>query len=294
MLGKRLKEALGIVRPRKCLVLCLYPAQPESMSPKQVLEALLKWSRERGLADPTWMQMDASGVNGRNLTFKTAYKKLAELERSQDIKELWLSCALPGVDDRFVGWSWAASLSPKTLDKSISVFFDVALDAVDISVAKDLATVLMQEAEIHYGFITVIPFYYGPYFWVSGMLYESGDGTMAMKEQERLSKWAHARVEASKLNMTLGQNYLRDVYEVNFLTDTHLSLPVKNGTLREWIEASKARGVILQLKTGLYCWTVSDKGLSEARAVLGNSLHLVCYGDYAVKSGGPYGPMYPY
>lgn len=290
MLLRKLREMLGLAERRSCYTLCLYPTRSDLVDLKDILGRLLSWTQARGIAAPTWMEIDAKGVSGRNLRFDTAYKKISHLQGSH-INELWLNCALPGVDDRFVGWSWAASLSRET---GISIFFDTTLDRLALGMMRDLATELIQGTEIHYGFATTIPFYYGPYFWVSGMLLESQDGVLSEREGQRVSKWSHARIEAKKLGITLARDYFRDIYEINFVTSAHLRLPVESMTLAGWIETSSKYGQNSLLKEDLYCWCIPNASLRKTRKTLGRALHLVCYGGYGVRSGGPYGHTYPY
>lgn len=286
----KVKEVLGVIKPRQCTLLCIYPTQPGALNLSEVLQQVLDWASTHEMPEPTWMQLDADGVPDRNYKFQTARAKLVALGEHSGIRDLWLNSALPDVDDRFTGWLWAAHLQPDCL----CIFVDTSLTKDILGNMRSLASVLLQDAPSHYGFATTIPFYYGPYFWVNGTLFESEEGSLSGREEERLSKWNHARIEARKLGQALGENYLRDVFELNFLTRVHLDLRVGDGTLSQWIEQSSERGKISEMTENLFCWEVPASGLAKAHAVLGRTLHLVCHGGYSVRSGGPYGHKYPY
>jgi len=72
---------------------------------------------------------------------------------------------------------------------------------------------------------------------------------------------------------------LRDLYEVNLLSERHTARPVEGlGYLAEWIEARPGRGRLTDIGKGRLLWTLTDAELFNTRPLLNEAGLLVsCY-----------------
>ncbi|MFN3914700.1 MAG: hypothetical protein ACK4K3_07240 [Aquabacterium sp.] len=85
------------------------------------------------------------------------------------------------------------------------------------------------------------------------------------------SEWMDKQQGVPSRRLTPGPRYserLRDVFPLNYLVATHLSLPVGNSTLGGWIEQDAARGTLSQLADGLWCWSVDERAIPAVRRSL--------------------------
>jgi hypothetical protein len=78
------------------------------------------------------------------------------------------------------------------------------------------------------------------------------------KEALNISRWA----EGMEMQVWQ-QGLIRDVYPWNFLNEHQLSRPIRNMTLREWIEQDFSRGRITKVNNKLFRWEVPSTHLSR-------------------------------
>jgi hypothetical protein len=61
---------------------------------------------------------------------------------------------------------------------------------------------------------------------------------------------------------------MRDVYEVNLLSERLLQRPVGNETLFDWISSDQDRGHLESIKNGRWLWTVTSDQMKKVRPQL--------------------------
>lgn len=268
-------------KERHCHVISLYPKEPKALDLMAVLNLIIDWSKDVGLEPPDWMEFDAVNKKmGNPAPYKRAYDKLDKLDGIRDIEAILCNKALDGVDNRFVGWRWFVALDRL---RSLSVFVECSVVAEFEHHAKQLIAAVGRIAPIQYGFETVIPFSKGPYFYVNGTLYE-GEKQYSRKEGERLAKWNHALLACRKTDSPVAEGYLRDVYEMNVLSESQLSIVIDGLKLSNWITKNSSRGYLEVLNDKLCIWSVPEGSLNNLRRVLGQARLTVCYGGFETQS----------
>ncbi len=268
-------------KERHCHVISLYPKDSKALDLKVVLNLVIEWSKELGLELPNWMEFDALNRKiGNPAPFNRAYENIEKLDGIADIEAILCNRALDGVDNRFVGWRWFVALDRI---RSLSIFVECSLVPDFERHAKQLIATIEQVAPIQYGFETVIPFSIGPYFYVNGTIYE-GERKYSRKEGERLAKWNHALLACRKKDFPVAEGYLRDVYEVNVLSESQLSIIIDGVELFDWVKQNSNYGSIEMLNDRLCIWSVPAGSIRSLRRILGRARLTVCYGGFETPS----------
>lgn len=110
-----------------------------------------------------------------------------------------------------------------------------------------------------YGFITLLDRIYDPIFYVAGIPYQDADGA----SQRRLLAFQ----SAPHRSPTIRSTKLRDVYEINIVTEGHLTLRIDTQSLRSWIGAGD-RGALEEFCPGIWLWDVRGCDMPAIRARL--------------------------
>ena len=89
------------------------------------------------------------------------------------------------------------------------------------------------------------------------------DGNLSKEDNECLDLWYVSSYSEPKKRTT----HLRDIFQSNFVTETHLEFPVFGKTLREFIQTDKS-SKISQLSESLWIWTVDTTSIPRVRKKL--------------------------
>ena len=126
----------------------------------------------------------------------------------------------------------------------------------------------------------------GPYFYVNGTVYE-GEKKQSQKNSEKLAKWNHAMIACRKNYQPIAEGYLRDIYEINILSKSHLSIEIENMALPDWVAQRSGRGQLKMLNDNLWIWSVLENDISKMQHIFGRAQLTICYGGFETQSATP-------
>lgn len=103
----------------------------------------------------------------------------------------------------------------------------------------------------------------GPWFFAAGVNYgvSTQESPTGYEDALAVSRWG----DLGMVEEVYKSGLLRNVYEINFLSEPHLRRQVDGSTLREWITNDPSRGTLNAMSEGIVMWKVQDSFLSTVR-----------------------------
>jgi len=236
---------------------------------EEILKSKFNLTPHRGLAH---------GENFSDTTHTMSYKGLKKkLEKFnfENLESLSLIVMLPDTEsvNDFISDS---CIYAKKLDdiKNAKLCFliDDELQSFDLNFWVKIATKFQEFTKAPYGYYFKYPFNCNP------TLYPSGRDNISteIEEYRRNIKW-------NRFSFKNGiNNYIRDIYKLNFLSEHHLSLMVNDKiNLKQWIKSGNLdeRGTLKQINEDFYYWYVEEKYIAKIRQDLSKSGFIVCVFD---------------
>lgn len=229
--------------------------------PKQeTLEAVI-----RAGISPNVISIIVEGGSKRPRTSRRiSHEKLTQM--FNDLGEAVSGLALENIfDNNFLQVSGQFAVSFVTGDVCISL----PTFAFERSLFLDALIKLCKDYEVSYGFAVVAENALKALQWTSGLL----TFDMSKEEWARVSAFGHSR----HTDRAYLKDMLHDVYNLNFLSNSHMSRMVDGLPLQEWIERNEA-GKIASLARDISIWELSEEQRIVARsALLLNGALLVPY-----------------
>jgi len=99
--------------------------------------------------------------------------------------------------------------------------------------------------------------------------YTSGDyddGNLSKEENELIDLWYVSSYSETEKRLT----HLRDIFQINFVTESHLEFPIFRKTLREFIRKEKS-STLVPLTDNMWTWTIDTKSIPSVREKLRSS-----------------------
>lgn len=155
--------------------------------------------------------------------------------------------------------------------RRLTVHLDEAAVDDSVRVYETVIRILVNALQPIYGIGYVMPYFWGPRTFARGMIssrFATDDGTF-YGSPERINKQSKAFLSEylnDKEERTL-DHMLRDVFEINFLSEGHLNRQMNGGTLRDWIDAHAA-GTLEQLTPRCWRWNVPSEKIAKIRTAL--------------------------
>lgn len=155
--------------------------------------------------------------------------------------------------------------------RRISVHMDEAAVGSFSKVSEKIIELLVDALQPIYGIGYTMPYCWGPRAFATGTIstrFATVDRTF-YGAPEQMRKQSHAfrgvyLADNDKRNL---DHMLRDVFEINFLSEGHLDRQVKGKTLRDWIDEN-AFGTLQQLTSRCWRWKVRNEEIPEIRGAL--------------------------
>lgn len=286
-----LDKLLGKSSQRPARALALYGQRSDSLDLLVGLDWILERAKRMDFPKAQWVTLNYGGPG--DLNYKT-YDLASWVKRGRPLPEApctsietgrFLDKSRQGLTD----YVWYACLSKKGSTFILCIDLDVySPSQADI---EDLVQEIQNLNHIEYGYSFDMGMEKGPAFYADGGTL-NGDKYFARAQLEEIAKWSHAIGESQKLGFPVS-DLLRDIYPLNFLNPHHLSMQVKDQSLKDWIESDPKRGSLKPLIEGkLWTWTVPEHRIQPIRKVLGPERLLISWGDFNTPSGGPLGHTY--
>ena len=191
---------------------------------------------------------------------KGSYKSYSRVKRRldkilQECRMLGVRSLPPGVDNKHT-LEYLAKADINLNPNNLEVILDLKSRFMGIRSPgfKETARQLIHYFRPSYCYGFSRPFCYRPSLYAVGL----GDGNNP--PNQRNNNWAYYGILEDNY---LKGGWLREVYALNYLTDAHLSAPVGNVTLREWIQQSANRGTLTPVTEEMMLWEVPDERLTE-------------------------------
>lgn len=103
----------------------------------------------------------------------------------------------------------------------------------------------------------------GPTTFVTGLVQGLQPWGDEKPEADRIAAW-----KVGIKNRVYERGLLRDVYNWNFLNDSHLDQRIRKVSLKQWIEQDQENGVLLPTAGSLQLWEVQDTQMPNVRRTL--------------------------
>jgi hypothetical protein len=236
---------------------------------EEILKSKFNLTPHRGLAH---------GENFSDTTHTMSYKGLKKkLEKFnfKNLESLDFTVMLPNTKDvsDFIAECFLyAKEVPDNNRSKLCFLIDDELQSFDLDFWVKVGTKFYELTKAPYGYYFKYPFNCNP------TLYPFGDDNISteIEEYRRNRKWERFRF-ANGLN-----EYIRDIYRLNFLNEHHLSLMVDDKiNLKQWIKSGNEdeRGTLKQINDDFYYWHVEEKNIAKIRQDLSKSGFIVCVFD---------------
>lgn len=255
-----------------------------------------------------WASYTQTGAKRSREISPKSFPKLIEgkLSGARTARATLLHGALPGVnargDDFFVGGTaetralrGALARPPDDPDQPSQAHFLFPLNGDPLSTAIELMKIAIEILDVGYGYYFIRDEYFFPegytVGWGSGGAFEQ----VHREDGDEIVDWRRY----NKLLWTYSWPRLRDVFELNLLSERHLTTPVEGlGRLGDWITAEPGRGRLEDAGKGRAFWILTDAEMIAVRPPLFHAgLLLTCrervYRDLAgsVRPDGPNGNL---
>ncbi len=159
------------------------------------------------------------------------------------------------------GSSSAAGFSINLENRNTAIF---ATAKTEVNWLVAASRLLVSAARPSYGYLYFRLARHCPWLWATGLGYDHPDNRGIYerpKERHSLGLWSSPWLRFGVFN----RGFMRDVFELNFLSDVVLLKQVEGLALREWIRADGARGYLEPFPGDLWLWRVpKDQLLSIA------------------------------
>ncbi|WP_058910604.1 hypothetical protein [Entomohabitans teleogrylli] len=113
--------------------------------------------------------------------------------------------------------------------------------------------------------------------------YATGDNMVNIYQYEDASLFRKECSGRFKGQERYKSTMLRMVYPVNVINRHHLDIVISNINLKEWISSDEKHGVLEELSSGLWLWTVDAAELDEVNKYLGNAGVLISWKPLTIK-----------
>lgn len=246
---------------------------------------LLEASRRRGLlADMKYIGYDRLGDQRTHNITPKSFERLVrgELAGARTAIGVLLRGDRPtvGAQDGYIdfgGESWAGPRRRRTINGPVPVVdypyqaskveFIFPLTAEPAEKASELLRLAVDLLEVEYGYYFVRDQLCFPMGYAQGLSPPLDWGPLSFEEAEEISGWHGFEVEGRL--WTGAWPLLRDLFQVNLLSDRHTSVAIEGlGYLAEWIIAQPGRGRLDDLGRGRLLWTLTDAEMFNVRPLL--------------------------
>lgn len=208
-------------------------------------------------------------MSNRMIHFESGLKKLQHFDwLTLDCLTLKATRPIGGFNS---GWYISAGFSRQIDYIGFAFGDDVA--PFDKQYFTSLAKRILVAIDFNYGIAYSRRINLGPDIYAVGM--NTGLGHSSL-EKIKIAKWFNAEI-CFKERLDSRSNYLRDVYELNFLSSVHLSQSVNGDLLSRWIERDPAHGKLESLTKDRWVWSIDKNMISSIREVLRTNSLLVAY-----------------
>jgi len=243
-----------------CSVIALYDFRRKARKKDIIYNRVLDWFSTIK-CPPDKLGLGGKGFSPKVLDFGKQQKMLAA--KGFDIlTDFEVYSVGPAYSDKTQGYQAAACFS---FDDAVYSYIVVNKRIVSLSelhqgLINDLVTLLLPS----YGIGYYRPFHQGPGYYAIGLskgLSLSGEG---YEEALRISRWGDIGLEKKVYN----KGCLRDVYPLNYLSQSQLGIEVEGLELREWIRREPKRGKLIPLVDEIMLWELEDCELNIIQSIL--------------------------
>ncbi len=150
-----------------------------------------------------------------------------------------------------------------------SADFIFPLDEDPVLLASDLLAMAVTILGAEYGYHFIRDAECGADLYTHGISAPLGYSPLAQEQRHEVANWADA---VSDGTIWSGPHPLiRDLFQVNLLSERHMATPVDGLCLRDWIVAALGRGRSDDLGQGRWLWTLTDAEMVYVRPRLNDA-----------------------
>lgn len=225
---------------------------------KEWFSYIEEWFRKNGL-----IPNRISGASGKTIKFENGKKKLEKNSfKSIETDGVWVIATPPEVGTEMVDFIFAVDLHDEPNgNKTLVLCWDDQIIKFDQFYIEKLAKDLYEYLEPAYGYTYQRPFELGPVFYPFGVIAGLDFGE---PERKLISKWGN---EYSYEDGDYKTGLMRDIYPINFLSESHFSHEIEGQSLKDWIESSSEHGELKKLTDNLWSWWVPEDKIAKIREI---------------------------
>ena len=180
---------------------------------------------------------------------------------------VWFGGEASGSERRIRTPTGRPSVVPDYPYKAFDADFIFPLPARPVERASELIRLAVEILGADYGYYFVRDELCGPMLYMHGMTSGSDLSEVWDEEGREIGDWSDF-VRSGRL-WTHERPLLRDLFQVNLLSERHTAAPVEGlGYLNEWIVAQPGRGRLDDLGRGRLLWTLTDAEMFQVRPLL--------------------------
>lgn len=259
-------------RQGNCTAIALYDLDKENINFKGLFELFEDCFVRHGLI-PLRGSANADDIKTKKTSTFKYTKKTLETRNFENITGFWFGAyGLIHTDDEFDAlFSLYLDVEKKS---HFNFYFHHDVLQYDQSEIEGLIIDISQYLKAGYGIVYNRDFNKGPGLYAMGIITGLDDRIPEEDiEEERIACWWRAyNFEDSDYKLGL----LRDIYPMNLLSEPHLSQPVFETHLQNWIESSPDHGELKKLTDTLWEWWVPEDKIEFVRETLKPTGLLLC------------------
>lgn len=251
---------------------------PEGFPFKECFDKVLNFEKSYGFS-PSMIALTGKGYsNNKIVEFE---KGLEELERSyfDGIESFSLYTTMSESLDFAFYWKILVSISiSKILGAHLYIgFYFEQFNNYKEQIIEGLIKPLSASLKPQYGYAYISRVGDGPFGYSSGFVHTPDNNALVEDQKELIVKWAN--------NMDLlSEGKIRDLYQINILSNLQLSNQVNGSSLQDWIASDFRRGILAPFTDMAFLWSVPMDSYNESREILNNNNLLIAYDRYVLPT----------
>jgi len=213
---------------------------------------------------PTHIGLTGIGYPKKIVSYTTGIKKL-ETKNYLGVESINIFYLASTSDAPAYDWLFLMGLN---LRDGVEFFLGGDESIVSNSLVKKIFIDLEKNISFDYGYAFSMKYSKGPEFYVAGVSF----GDLSDEESKSISKW----LKDSYSKKSYFDGRLRDVYEINILTQKHMSYPLKDKlTLKDFI-VQLSGTKLEQINPTLFIWAIPKDKIVEIKQKLLEYEILIC------------------
>ena len=250
---------------------------PEIFFFKDLYDTIISFERNCHL-DPTRIGVNGKGYSNNQIMLFEKGEKQLEKNRFKGIESISIYTNESDYQDFAFYWKMLCSVSiSKIVGSHLYIGYCLCTLKDKKDILEELIKPLVYLFKPQYGYAYVSRVSDGPFGYGSGFIHTPDDTCLDEDQKEAITKW-------SNNTELISEGKLRDLYQINILSNTQINSKMDGNSLGEWIKMDENRGTLTRFSDLLFLWTVSALNYNEIREELNRHGLLIAYDRYVLPT----------